>query len=65
MKQYKVFSAKDQGCYKKGELLYSLTEQAYQREFGNLPFEKVSYDGHNFIFIQTASDRREEEKATA
>ena len=49
---YKVYSAKEQGCYSKDELLYTLTEAQYNREYKYCELEKIVSDGTKRIYIK-------------
>lgn len=54
MKKYNVYSAKAQGCYRKDELIYVLSEAQYKRDFGSFHFSTITYDGYNRIYIKEA-----------
>jgi len=60
MTKFKFYSAKDQGSYKKGELLYSYNEEQMKRYFpysttGDL-YKGLTSDGENRIYVKKVTE---------
>jgi len=51
MKVYNIFSSKDQGVFKKDELIGSVNEDIYKTLFGGLPYDTVTNYGSNRVYI--------------
>lgn len=52
MKTFKVYSSKNQGSYKKDELITNLTESQFLTIFGDLDYQSIRYFGDNHIYIK-------------
>jgi hypothetical protein len=50
-KVFKIYSARDQGVFKKDELIGTLDDTQYEASFGNLDFGKVTTYGSNTVYI--------------
>ena len=49
---FKIYSAKDQGSYKKDELIRTVDTVKYAISFGNLDYQKIVADGTNRVYIK-------------
>lgn len=52
MNTYQFFSAKQQGCYSKDELIYTLTEKQFKKEYFGCEVDKIVTDGNNKVYVK-------------
>lgn len=52
MKNYTVKSAKNQGVYKEGEVIATLTEAKYKLNYGIIHPSKINVYGNNLVRVE-------------
>ena len=50
--KYKIYSSKNQGNYRKDELLYVMNESQFLLNFGKVDYKKVDFDGVSFVYVK-------------
>lgn len=60
IKIYKIYSAKDQGVFKKGELIGTLTEDIFNSMFIGCEYDKITTYGSNRVYLTREDEYKSE-----